>query len=343
MSSHAFDTQLIQWYADNTRELPWKEDRDPYKIWVSEIILQQTRVEQGTPYYLRFINAFPTIKHLADADIDEVLKLWEGLGYYSRARNMHFTAKHICDNLEGKFPNTYEEILKLKGIGPYTAAAISSFAYGLSHPVVDGNVLRLITRYYGINNSIDLSTTVKEIRQLLQGLIKNQDPAVFNQAIMDYGATVCKPKKAFCTTCVMADSCYAYANNKVHLLPTRTKKIKKKKRYFFYYYLQNKNHLYIHRREGKGIWQGLYEFPAQEVDEKTFLAGPTELATLNIDKDASKLVSKTYKHILTHQLLHIKFINCHGSTSDPKYIKIKASELSSYALPRVLNRYLEDL
>jgi len=336
-----FSKKLLSWYRDNTRPLPWKEDRDPYKIWISEIILQQTRVEQGTPYYLRFIEAFPDLESLARATEDQVLKLWEGLGYYSRARNLHFTAKYINDELNGVFPNEHEEILKLKGVGPYTAAAIASFAYGLSHPVVDGNVLRLVSRYFGIEESIDSATTKKNITELMQQAIRATDPAIFNQAIMDKGALICTPKKTKCEQCILAKSCYAFANDKVATLPKRSKKIKKTKRYIFYYFVQNEDSTYIRRREHKGIWQGLYELPFIEVAENEF---NKDIPTTDyiLDHDTIEC-SDVYRHLLSHQTLHIKFIHAQGKISDESYSKVQIDKLDKYAFPKVLLSYFKDI
>lgn len=333
-----FSQNLLRWYRDNTRPLPWKKDKDPYTIWISEIILQQTRVEQGTPYYLRFIEAFPDLMSLANASEDQVLKLWEGLGYYSRARNLHFTARYIVKDLGGVFPNKYEGILKLKGIGPYTAAAIASFAYGLSYPVVDGNVLRLVSRYFGIEESIDSGTTKKIITELMQQAISGTDPAIFNQAIMDKGALICTPKKTKCEQCTLSDSCYALANDKVSILPKRTKKVKNTKRYIFYYFIQNEDSTYIRRRDQKGIWQGLYELPFIEVTEKEFDIGMPDIDH-SVDPNTVEC-SVVHKHLLSHQTLYIKFINAQGEVKNDSYRKVQIDQLKQYAFPKVILSYL---
>jgi len=338
----SFSRDLLKWYQTNQRDLPWKEGKDPYKIWISEIILQQTRLAQGIPYYLRFIDTFPNIKKLARAKEDQVLKLWEGLGYYSRARNLHFTAKYISNELNGVFPQSYEEIIKLKGIGPYTAAAISSFAFGLKFPVVDGNVLRLISRYFGIEESIDISNTHKTIKALCSEAIENTDPAIFNQAIMDFGARICTPKRAKCINCPLNETCFAFAKDRVYDLPIRTKKVKKKKRYLAYYLVENQGKILISKRTKKDIWQGLYEFPLIEFEtEKDFdKAEEQELAHI-IFKEKNVQVSESYKHILTHQTIKVKFIHRKGYQKNKEYSETEVRNLENYAFPRVIQKYLQ--
>ena len=265
-----FSDSLLEWYEFNKRDLPWRETFDVYKIWISEIILQQTKVIQGIPYYLKFINHFPTIHKLSLAKEDEVLKVWEGLGYYSRARNMHYTAKYLVDNFDGNFPRDYKELLALKGIGPYTAAAISSIAFKLPYAVVDGNVIRVLSRFHGISIPYDTHKGKRIFQQLAQELLNLEKPDVYNQAIMDFGATQCKPKLADCNFCALNDSCFAFKNNIVDSLPVRSKKKKIKNRYIHFLIIQNENDVYIKKRE-KGIWKGLYEFQHYSLLSSLFL------------------------------------------------------------------------
>lgn len=261
--------QLIFWYLQNKRELPWRKTKDPYRVWLSEIMLQQTRVAQGLPYFLKFTEAFPTVFDLAKAEESEVLKLWQGLGYYSRARNLHFTAKYISEELEGVFPKSYKELLQLKGVGDYTASAIASICYDESFAVVDGNVYRVLSRYFGVATSINSTKGIKEFKELAQTVIDETQPGVYNQAIMDFGALHCKPQNPLCDECPLAESCVALANNSVKELPVKEKKIKIKKRYFNYLVpVTEDNQTVLEERVGKGIWQGLYQFPLVETKKK---------------------------------------------------------------------------
>ncbi len=256
-----FSKTLLRWNMHhNEREMPWKNEKDAYKIWISEIILQQTRVEQGWHYYLRFISAFPTIESLANASDEKVFKLWEGLGYYSRCRNLIYSAKYIMKNFEGEFPSNYEDILKLKGIGPYTAAAISSFAYNLPYPVVDGNVLRVLARVFGIYEPVDTDKGKKVINNLATQLILNTDPASFNQAIMDFGATICKPVKPLCNLCPFKKYCIAFIKNSIEQLPVKLTKTVKKDRWIHYFIFKHNQNVLVRKRLAKDIWQNLFEF-----------------------------------------------------------------------------------
>ena len=240
-----FTKKLLEWYAQNDRPMPWKGIKNPYFIWLSEVILQQTRVEQGLPYYLKFIKKYPTINSLAKAPEDEILKLWEGLGYYSRARNLHAAAKEIVVNYNGIFPTTYEEILKLKGVGEYTASAIASFAYDLPRAVIDGNVYRVLTRFFGIHTPVDTSKGKKKIRLLADCLLETQKPALYNQAIMDFGAIQCTPKTPECSVCTLKNACTGYGLKKVNTYPVKSKKIKKRKRHFYYLVLKQGSKLLL--------------------------------------------------------------------------------------------------
>src|SRR5690554_5706333 len=267
-----FSQKLISWYSEHKRELPWRNTKDPYKIWLSEVILQQTRVAQGLPYYENFINTFPTVFDLAKADEQQVLKIWQGLGYYSRARNLHHTAQYISENLNGIFPDNYKDLLKLKGVGSYTAAAIASFSNDEAVAVLDGNVYRVLSRYFGIETDISSSKAKKEFQELANEVLDQKQPSLFNQAIMEFGALQCVPKNPNCEVCVLNDSCFALKEKKVDKLPVKLKKTKVTQRFLNYLVFldENKNSI-INKRTQNGIWKNLYEFPLLEVTEKTDL------------------------------------------------------------------------
>ena len=308
-----FSKNLIQWYLQNKRDLPWRNISDPYTIWLSEIMLQQTRVAQGLPYYLRFIDAFPSVFDLANASEEEVLKLWQGLGYYSRARNLHKTAKQVAFELNGEFPKTYTELLQLKGVGEYTAAAIASFAYNEVVPVVDGNVFRVLSRYFDIETDISLATTKKEFIALAAALIPNYNPALFNQAIMEFGALQCVPKNPDCSSCIFNDSCLALQKKKVALLPVKSKKTKITHRHFNYLvFSDEKKNTLINKRTLKGIWHNLYEFPLIETekleDEITvFEMIKNQVFVKNTIQHIQLYNPESIVHKLSHQHLYIKF------------------------------------
>ena len=300
-----FSNDIIDWYHENHRSLPWRDTKDPYRIWLSEVILQQTRVIQGLPYYLKFIDAFPTVKHLANAPEDSVLRLWQGLGYYSRARNLHRCAKVVAEKYNGRFPSTFEELIHLPGIGTYTAAAIASIAFDRKVAVVDGNVYRVLARIFGITKDITSTEGKKIFAELANKLISDKHPGDHNQAMMEFGATWCTPVNPKCEACLFRKNCVAYNSNMISQLPVKEKKIKKRTRYFFYFILRNGNKIAMRKRTGKDIWNGLYEFHLVESDSEKKL---TEL----VKKDAL-LASLNFsevggiKHILTHQVLEIKF------------------------------------
>jgi A/G-specific adenine glycosylase len=281
-----FSNQLIYWYLQNDRDLPWRKSKNPYFIWLSEIMLQQTRVNQGLAYYITFTKEFPTVFDLANASESKVLKLWQGLGYYSRARNLHFSAKYIANELNGEFPSTYDEIKKLKGVGDYTASAISSICFNKAEAVVDGNVYRVLARYFGIKTAINSSAGIKEFKKLAQTLIDPTQPGTHNQAIMDFGALQCKPQNPLCETCPFNSSCIALANKTIKELPLKEKKIKVRKRYFnFLVFISDNHQTVLSERKGKGIWQGLYQFPLVEteksVSKETLQSeNPTEIKSL---------------------------------------------------------------
>ena len=343
-----FGFLLLKWNKEqNTRQMPWKAEKDPYKIWLSEIILQQTRVEQGLSYYNSFIKIFPDIHKLAKAPDEKVFKLWEGLGYYTRCKNLIATARYISKELNGKFPVAYDDIKLLKGIGPYTAAAISSFAFNLPYAVVDGNVFRVLARVFGINKAVDTSIGKKFFTEFANKLLNKQHPGIYNQAIMDFGATVCKPVTPLCTTCVFKDRCKAFIYNKINVLPVKEKKINIKKRWFYYLVVEYKNQIAIRKRIESDIWQQLFEFPMIETSKGTgkknilALIGQSKLKEKEYDVVS---ISPIYKQQLSHQLIFAQFIR----------IKLKQkprikndwqwrnkSQVSHHAFPRIVNKYLE--
>ena len=334
-----FSNRLIKWYNQNKRDLPWRLTKDPYKIWVSEIILQQTRINQGQKYYYRFLKKFPEISNLAQTNDDDLLKVWEGLGYYSRAINMLKTAKIVFFDLDSIFPTSYDELIKLPGIGDYTASAISSICANEAQPVVDGNVFRLLSRIYKIDLPINSLKTRTYFKKLGFELIKGVNPGDFNQAMMDYGSLICKPKKYECDICLFSTACEAHNSNSVMLYPFKNKSIKVKERFLNYIVFVSKdNKTKITKRNSDGIWKNLYEFPLIEsINEKS----ADEIAK-KIDIDLLDLLSsKKMKHKLSHQLLNITFFvfRVHDICDD--FIEIKS--LSNYPFPRPINKFISEL
>jgi len=318
-----FSNSLIHWYLQNKRNLPWRNTTNPYPIWLSEIMLQQTRVAQGLPYFLSFTDAFPTIFDLANADEEQVLKLWQGLGYYSRARNLHATAKQIAFELNGEFPPTYKELLKLKGVGEYTAAAIASFSYNEPVAVLDGNVFRVLSRYFNVHSDISLPKTKIEFQQLAQEVLDKKNPALFNQAIMEFGALQCVPKNPDCNSCVLNSSCAALQHKKVSELPVKSKKTKVTNRYLNYLILKDSDSNYIvQKREGKGIWENLYEFPVLETEiqlsENEIIEQVSKMQFYN-EKPSEILIlqNEITLHKLSHQHLHIRFFELRFTSKLP--------------------------
>lgn len=346
-NSTEFSQALISWYKRNKRDLPWRETSDPYAIWLSEIILQQTRVVQGIDYYQRILIRFPNVHALATASEDQVMKLWQGLGYYSRARNLHATAKYLSAELHGVFPGTYTELLKLKGIGEYTAAAIASIAFGEAVPVVDGNVLRVFTRYTGLNKPVEEAAVKKTIRKELQGLMDRKQPALFNQAMMELGALCCIPKNPQCDQCPLQKGCYAFMHNQQKILPLKKRKKDVKERYFHYLVMIHQGKTFISRRGEKDIWNSLYEFPLIETGTDTpeiKLFSTQEFAALLPTSRFKVTARASYRHVLTHQLIHARFyiLQLAGSAEKTtgKTICIPLDELESYAFPRLISRFL---
>jgi A/G-specific adenine glycosylase len=342
-----FSEGLSTWYRKNKRDLPWRNTRNPYQIWLSEIILQQTQVIQGLSYYNRFLEAFPTVKHLASASEDEVLKLWQGLGYYSRARNLHGAAKHIMAAHKGVFPKQYDEILALKGVGEYTAAAISSFAFDEAKAVVDGNVYRLLSRLFGIKTPIDSTLGKKEFKNLADALINTKQPALHNQAIMEFGSQYCKPQQPNCSSCVFIAKCRAAAEGTVTQLPVKEKKTKIKTRYFNYLILVNsKKEVIVQKRIAGDIWQGLYEFVVIETKRKTpfsKLEFDKNLSISKLTKPNAKWQSKEYKQILSHQHLFVRFYLVDAVFKPSSSIKkVSYSALQKLPLPRLIEKFMTD-
>ena len=351
-----FSKKLIHWYLQNKRELPWRQTQDPYSIWLSEIILQQTRVEQGMPYYFSFVETYPDVKALAAAPEDDVLKLWQGLGYYSRARNLHATAKKVAYNLDGVFPDTYKELKKLKGVGDYTASAIASICFNEATAVVDGNVYRVLSRIYGIETPINSTPGAKEFKALAQDLIDKKDPATFNQAIMEFGATQCKPKNPYCLHCPFSESCVAFQQGRIADLPVKKGKIKVRDRFFNYLiFITPQGETLIQQRKEKGIWRGLFDFPLLETEkdllEEHFRESVNKLMILGKDKSVKfealpveKIILQQRApiiHKLSHQKLHVKFWVV--KLSEASGLQTIAYErLDDFAIPRVIDRFLED-
>jgi A/G-specific adenine glycosylase len=339
-----FSNLLLSWYLQNKRDLPWRNTTNPYLIWLSEIMLQQTKVSQGLPYYERFVEAFPTVFDLANASEETVLKLWQGLGYYSRARNLHATAKYIATDLKGNFPNSYFEIIKLKGVGEYTAAAIASFAFNETIPVVDGNVFRVLSRYFGLETDITSAKAKKEFTELAKTVIPNNNPALFNQAIMEFGALQCVPKSPNCSICIFNESCYALQKNKVTQLPVKSKKTKVSNRYFNYLVFDDvNNNTILTKRTEKGIWHNLYEFPNIETQEEIDLDAAIDLIYSDYkDLSINKIElynSETIIHKLSHQKLHITFYKV--TLNKALNNSMSFEEIKIYPFPIVIHNFIE--
>ena len=325
-----FALTLLQWFRENGRELPWRGTRDPYAIWLSEIILQQTQVKQGWAYWERFMRRWPTVEALAAATEDEVLREWQGLGYYSRARNLHFAAKQIVSM--GGFPQTLEGIKSLKGVGDYTAAAIGSIAFGLPAAVVDGNVYRVLARHYGIETPINTTEGKKEFTALAQSLLPESEASAFNQAMMDFGAIQCTPQSPRCLLCPLAETCEALRTGRVDALPVKQKNLKIKTRHLIYIYLRCQGYTAIHRRGAGDIWQGLWE-PVLVNSEQRIV-------------DSARLIAKDVRHVLTHQVLMADFYLWEPEerpTLSEDYIWIREEDIDNYGIPRLIDILLSRL
>ncbi|ANH82932.1 A/G-specific adenine glycosylase [Niabella ginsenosidivorans] len=346
MNYRNFDRILLHWnQTQNNRQMPWKGEKNPYKIWLSEVILQQTRVEQGLRYYHNFIENYPTVTDLANAEEKKVFKLWEGLGYYSRCKNLIQTAKTVSTEFNGKFPDTYEVILKLKGIGPYTAAAIASFAFDLPHAVIDGNVFRVLSRIFGIREPIDTTAGKKLFTALAEKLLDKEQPGLYNQAIMDFGATVCKPSNPLCNKCPFRNKCVAFQKGLIETLPVKSKKIAVRTRYFYYFLPAYRNQLPVRERLGRDIWQHLYEFPIIETDAETDTGKIIKKAVQNgwMDKAATPCISPVFSQKLSHQLIKAVFISYKTKTRDTafkNYQWVTPAVLQTLPFPKTITQYL---
>jgi A/G-specific adenine glycosylase len=342
-SGKCFSSALLEWNAaENERQMPWKGEKDPYKIWISEIILQQTRVEQGLKYYENFISEFPDLKSLAEAPDEKIFKRWEGLGYYSRCRNLIHSARHIHNELGSNFPSNYEDILQLKGVGNYTAAAIASFAYNLPHAVLDGNVFRVLSRIFGIEIAVDSTRGKKVFANLAQFLLPKQKAGEYNQALMDFGATICKPSPD-CHKCFFTHSCTAFLTNTQELLPVKEKKISIKERWFFYFMIVAKGQVAVRQRTGRDIWQGLHEFLLIEkpvATKKEIIFKELGLQTGLTNFKITGTVNSDQK--LTHQLIHFSVCSIEIDQVKPLdgFTWIPFPNLHEYAFPKTLQQFI---
>ncbi|MEI6755194.1 MAG: A/G-specific adenine glycosylase [Paludibacter sp.] len=342
---------LHNWYSVNKRDLPWRNTTDPYLIWISEVILQQTRVNQGLEYYNRFVERFPNVLELANAEEDEVLKYWQGLGYYSRARNLHKAAKQISVNFSGRFPSKHNDILELAGIGDYTAAAITSLAYNQPYAVVDGNVYRVLSRLFGISTPIDTGKGKMEFSELAQSLISKTEPAIHNQAMMEFGAIQCVPSSPDCTNCPLQSVCQAFVTNKITDLPVKQHKTKSSERYFNYLFIRHKDYTYLQKRTAKDIWQNLFEFPLIEANKLLDFKELTENDTFKrifSGIETVELIEKTnpIKHILSHRVIFAQFITLNISDCNNELdnlINVPLSDIDEYAVSRLMELFLEKL
>lgn len=342
----SFSPILLQWYEQNKRELPWRNTVDPYAIWLSEIILQQTRIDQGLAYYLRFIKAFPTIKEFAAASEDKILKLWQGLGYYSRARNMHITAKTIINEYNGKFPADYQKLLSLKGIGEYTASAIASIAFNLPYATVDGNVFRVLSRQFGIDTPINSSKGKKEFTILANQLLDKTQPGNFNQALMEFGAIYCTPRNAACDNCPINETCIAYKSNTVPAFPVKAGKVKIKTRYFNYFIIEHDNTTFLVKRTGNDIWRNLYEFPLVETKAETSLKQPLRIVQdiyFNQTQFLLKKETTWKKQVLSHQHIYYRFIYLeilNEKNIVRPLIEVNKKDIFNFAVPKPIEKEL---
>jgi len=342
-----FKDQIHLWYSLYKRDLPWRNNQNPYLVWLSEIILQQTRIDQGTAYFLKFRSEFPNLKALATASEDQILKLWQGLGYYSRARNLHFTAKFILEKYQGEFPSDYKSIRALKGIGDYTAAAISSICFNLEYATVDGNVYRILSRFFGIEEPIDTNKGKKVFEKLANELIKNTNPGIHNQALMEFGSLQCKPKNPDCKQCPVKSRCFAFSNNKIDVLPLKNNKTKIRDRYFNYIILLQDKNTWLRKRISNDIWKNLYEFPILETNMKTEMnLLPINDLVKNYQKEIQievEAVSNWETHILSHQKIHHRFIEINITDEfelPDDLVKVNQEDIFNFAVPKLIERYL---
>lgn len=343
--------KIIDWYRINRRELPWRNTQDPYKIWISEIILQQTRIVQGLDYYNRFIERFPDVHSLAIAEEQEVLKYWQGLGYYSRARNLHFTAQYIEKEYQGKFPRDYRQILALKGIGEYTAAAIGSFAFDLPYPAVDGNVFRVLSRLFLIEDPIDTNSGKKIFTNLADQLMDKNHPGLFNQAMMEFGALQCVPSSPDCAICPLLHHCSGFAQKRINDLPKKSQQTKTKTLFLHYFHIHYNGFIYLNKRKEKGIWQNLFEFPLIEsenpLDFNDLVKNQSfENLFESTNPSQFQLILSKQKHVLSHRILFADFYQVTIENENEllkSFQKIRPEELEQYPIHRLMSIYLEKL
>lgn len=345
---YQYSRDIIDWYKKNKRDLPWRSTKNPYLIWISEIMLQQTRVSQGLDYYLRFVRRFPDIQSLAEAEPEEVLKYWQGLGYYSRARNMHEAAKSIQSDFQGVFPRRYEDVISLKGIGHYTAAAIVSFAWDQPYPVIDGNVFRVLGRLFAVDVPCDTGKGKKIYEELACSLMDARQAGLYNQAIMEFGALQCVPQKPHCSHCPLKNKCLGFASGNPLLYPTKQHIIKVRERYFNYFFIQHEGNTYLSRRTAKDIWEGLFEFPLIETSQSTSFEEISRTESFNdLFHDTGTITFSAdpneVKHVLTHQILHTRFYTAeiqNENTYLKKFVKTPLEKIAGYAVPRLIHRFL---
>jgi len=347
-----FSYLIIRWYQENKRDLPWRHTNDPYLVWVSEVILQQTRVEQGIGYYYRFIDRFPDIESLAMAEEEEVMKIWQGLGYYTRARNMHHSARSLHKDNKSEFPASYDEIKKMKGVGDYSASAISSIVFREPHPVIDGNVLRVMTRFEGISDPINSAACKTKIRKTLEKFIDRSQPGIFNQALMELGALICKPKQPLCEKCPIMRNCFANKNESVTEFPV-IRKLKPAKTRFFYYLVivsgkDRKKYTWLNKRTESDIWKNLYDFPLIETEKErsiSVIQSENDWKTIfgNHQVETDPLIVSSC-HKLSHQELRVVFVQVRSDLfSNDSLIKVSISDIHKYPVPRLIENYLKKI
>lgn len=343
----SFQSEIVAWYLENKRDLPWRDTTNPYIIWLSEIILQQTRVEQGLPYFNSFLENFPTVADFANASEERVLKLWQGLGYYSRGRNMLYTAKYIIQHYKGIFPSAYQDLIKLKGVGDYTAAAISSFSSNEKRAVVDGNVYRVLSRYFGIGDPINSTIGQKKFADLANELIADQEPSLYNQAIMEFGALHCKPKAPKCETCPLALNCTALEEGKIGALPVKLKKVKVRSRWFNYFVGIADNEILTKQRQPGDVWQQLYDFPLIETDGEVFQTNTDFIVRVKemFGNSVSIKLLEAKKHVLTHQIIYVQFFAIDNYIVNfNQYTEIKSVKIDDFKQlphPIIIGNFIE--
>ena len=343
-----FSSIVLYWYKKNKRDFPWRKHKSVYEVWLSEIILQQTQTSQGLSYFNKILKTFPTLKKLSEASEEQILKLWQGLGYYSRARNLHFTAKYIQNNLNGVFPDDYDSLIQLKGIGPYTAAAISSICFNEKRAAVDGNVYRILARVFNIDTAINSPEGIKKFQELANSLISETYPGDYNQSMMDIGATICTPKKPKCNQCPLISICLAHVNNTINNIPVKIKKRKIKHRYFHYLCIEYNGNFIMKKRTQKDIWRNLYDFPLIERGEMTKENDIDYKKLLNSILDDEIVIfkkTKHYEHQLTHQKLNItiEYIKSNKINFNNAFLKFNQMQVRELPIPKPIEKFFEEL